>query len=162
MWEWAEQWIDKADAIAGLDDILDWRQSLKNYRFGGFPTYHESDPTDASFLDDLIALSRERGNWLGIGLEPPRSGKLDFVRRTLDRIPPDIHVHGWALREYQCLPKISSVDSTNWFRYAWTIMSEFPWLTYPEALEIMVKKYKREQIHKSDEDVAQLMIGWEE
>jgi len=60
---WAKG-IHWADAYAGLDDIGgDWRRSLKNYESGGFPTFHDTDPPE--LLDELIALSRERGCWLG-------------------------------------------------------------------------------------------------
>ena len=44
--DWCGQWQGHADAIAGLDDIAgNWKRSLKNYQqFGGFPTFHDSDP----------------------------------------------------------------------------------------------------------------------
>jgi hypothetical protein len=97
--DWSERWADRADAVAGLDDISgDWRKSLANYERVGFPTFHDTDPEE--LLPDLIDIARERRNWLGIGLLPPRAGREDFLRRTLDRIPDDIHIHGWALRAY--------------------------------------------------------------
>ena len=139
--EWAET-LPWCDAWAGLDDISgDWKRSLKNYEAGGFPTFHDTDPED--LLDDLIPLARENGGWLGIGLKPPRSGREAFLRRTLDRIPDDLHVHGWALGSFTHLARLDSVDSTCWWRDAMRYRQMIPWLTYGEALEIMVKKYQR-------------------
>ena len=143
--DWCQRWEGHVDAVAGLDDISgDWRRSLQNYeQFGGFPTMHDTDPD--SLLDDLIELARERGNWIGIGLLPPRHGKEDWIRRTCDRIPDDIHVHGWALRTYTDIRRLDSVDSTNWWRDAMKIRRDLPWLNFHEALEIIVKRYKRWQ-----------------
>lgn len=142
---WSEQWVGHADAIAGLDDIKgDWRRSLRNYeRYGGFPTFHESDPPE--LLDDLVPLARERGRWLGLGLLPPREGKETWVREACERIPADLHVHGWALRRYTHVRRLDSVDSTNWWRDAMKLrtMTELEHLTYGECLEIMVKRYQR-------------------
>ncbi len=144
--EWARQWAPHADAVAGLDDIRgDWRRSLRNYEAfpGGFPTFHESDPPE--LLDDLVAMARERGQWLGLGLLPPRGAKESFVRRTLARIPEGIHVHGWALRKYTHCRRIDSVDSTNWWRDAMQLRTvpQLAHLHYGECLEIVVKRYQR-------------------
>ena len=141
--EWAERWTGHADAIAGLDDIGgDWRRSLRNYERVGFPTFHYTDPPE--LLPELVAIARERGNWLGIGLVPgQRQGKEPWLRATLDRVPDGIHVHGWALRAYTHLRRLDSVDSTNWWRDAMQVSRDMPWLTYGEALEIIVKRYKR-------------------
>ena len=144
--DWCARWTGVAhvDAVAGLDDIAgDWRKSLRNYElYGGFPTFHESDPPE--LLGDLIPLARERGGgWLGVGLIPPRAGKWRFVRETLARVPDGIHVHVWAGGEYASHPKVSSVDSVNWFKDSWDIRNHLPWMTPAECLEIMVKKYQR-------------------
>lgn len=144
--DWAAGWVEHADAIAGLDDIAgDWRKSMRNYAAfpGGFPTYHESDPPE--LLDDLIALAKERNQWLGIGLIPPRTGKEKWVRATLDRIPECIHVHGWACREYTYCRRLDSVDSTNWWRDAMAVrmIPELRHLHFGECLEIIVKRYQR-------------------
>lgn len=140
--DFAARWEDRADAIAGLDDITgDWRRSLKNYEKVGFPTFHDTDPDE--LLPELISLARERGNWLGLGLLPPRHRRKDWLRRTLARIPEDIHIHGWALRAYTKFGRLDSVDSTNWWRDAMKIRQELPWLNYGESLEIVVKRYQR-------------------
>jgi hypothetical protein len=144
--EWASRWVGHADAIAGLDDISgDWRKSLANYeRFLlGFPTFHESDPPE--LLDDLVAMARARGSWLGLGLLPPREGKESWVRRTCDRIPEGIHVHGWAMRGFTKVRRLDSVDSTNWWRDAMKLRTipGLDHLTYGECLEIVVKRYVR-------------------
>lgn len=144
--DWATRWTDHADAIAALDDISgDWKRSLKNYeKFPiGFPTFHETDPPE--LLDELICMARERNRWLGVGLLPPRHGKETWMRKTLERIPSDIHVHGWACREYTHIRRLDSVDSTNWWRDAMKIRTELPWLHYGECLEIVIKRYKREK-----------------
>ena len=110
---------------------------------GGFPTYHETDPPE--LLDDLIPLARERGNWLGMGLLPPRGGKWGWVRATLDRIPEGIHVHVWAGGEYCGHPRVGSVDSTNWFRDAFAVKTNrlTDHLTPAECIECIVKRYQR-------------------
>jgi hypothetical protein len=142
--EWSQDWLGHADAVAGLDDIGgDWRRSLKNYEAvpWGFPTMHDSDP--AELLDELIPMARERGNWLGIGLVPPRHGKESWIRETLARVPEDIHVHGWACRAYTHVRRFDSVDSTNWFRDALKYKTQMPFLTPAECVEIVVKRYQR-------------------
>jgi hypothetical protein len=141
--DWCRRWDGHADAVAGLDDIRgDWRRSLGNYeRYGGFPTFHDSDPSE--LLGDLIPLARERGGWLGLGLVPPREGKEAWVRAACARVPDDLHVHGWAMRAYTHVRRLDSVDSTNWWRDGMAIRQQLPWLTYGEALEIIVKRYQR-------------------
>lgn len=146
--EWAQAWKSHADAIAGLDDISgDWRRSLSNYeKFSdGFPTFHESDPME--FLNDCISIAKERNQWLGIGLIPPRGGKEKLVRSILEKIPEGIHVHGWALRTYTHCRRIDSVDSTNWWRSAFHLKNDpkTKHLTYAECLEVVVKRYQRWQ-----------------
>lgn len=140
--EWAQS-IPWADNWAGLDDISgNYRRGLKNLDAGGFPTLHDSDPEE--ILPDLIDIARERGNWLGLGKMPPRSTDDGWVRRTLDRIPDDIHVHGWALGTHarRC-SRINSYDSTHWWRAAFTTRKNFPFLTYAECLEIHIKEQQR-------------------
>lgn len=147
--DWASQWVEHADAIAGLDAINgDWRRSLANYsQFpNGFPTYHETDPPE--FLDDVIAIAKQRKQWIGIGLLPATRGKRagwGWLRETLERIPASIHVHGWALRAYTKIRRIDSVDSTAWWRDAMKLRTirDLSHLTYGECLEIVVKRYER-------------------
>lgn len=143
--DWHQRWQGHADAIAGLDDISgDWRRSLRNYEaFGGFPTFHDSDPPE--LLTDLIPIARARGGWIGLGLVPPREGKERWVREACAKVPEDLHVHGWALRRYTHVRRLDSVDSTEWWRTAMAVRQDLPWLTYGEALEIVVKKYQRWQ-----------------
>lgn len=144
--DWAPRWIKHADAIAGLDDISgNWRKSLKNYERLeiGFPTYHETDPPQ--LLDELIAISKQRKQWLGIGMLPPRVGKENWIRTTLEKVPSDIHVHLWAGRAYTHIRRVDSVDSTNWWRDAFELKTQASTshLTYAECLEIIIKRYKR-------------------
>lgn len=144
--EWSKRWDGHADAVAGLDDISgNWRRSLENYlKFpGGFPTFHDSDPPE--LLNDLVTLAVERKQWLGLGLLPPRHGKERWVRDACDRIPDQLHVHGWAMRAYTHVRRLDSVDSTNWWRDAMQLrtVSDLSHLTYGECLEIVVKRYQR-------------------
>ncbi len=142
--EWAKQWGDQIEAFAGLDDISgDWKKSLRNYRHGGFPTFHDSDPPE--LLEDLLEISREQGrNWIGIGLVPPREGKREFIVKTLRRIPDEFHVHGWALRLYGEYRRFDSLDSTNWIRSAMQLRKALHWLTFGECLDIQIKRIVRE------------------
>lgn len=162
--DWQARWQGHADAIAGLDDIRgDWRRSLRNYElYGGFPTIHDTDPDE--LLDDLIQIARERGNWLGIGLKPPRQGKEKWIRRVCDRVPDDLHVHGWALREYTHVRRLDSTDSTNWWRDGMKLRT-FPdlgHLTYGECLEIVVKRYVRwQRVIRDPQQEADLFSGLE-
>ena len=123
--DWAARWEGHADAVAGLDDIAgDWRKSLRNYEAfpGGFPTYHETDPD--GFLDDLVAIAVDRGQWLGVGFLPATrraKGGEGWLRRSLDRVPESVHVHVWAGRAYTHCRRVDSVDSTNWWQDAMKI-----------------------------------------
>lgn len=143
--DWVAQ-FKHVDAVAGLDDIGgDWRKSLKAYEQGiGFPTIHDTDPDH--LIDELIPISRERGNWLGVGIcpNPTRTGREDWLRRTLERVPKDIHVHGFALRTYSHVTRMDSFDSTSWWRCAMRIRKEMgTWLTFAEALELSIKQIQR-------------------
>lgn len=157
--EWASRWIGRADAVAGLDDISgDWRRSMKNYEaFGGFPTIHDSDPPE--LLDDLIPLARERGGWIGLGLVPPRSGKERFVRSVCDRIPGDLHLHGWACREYAYVRRLDSADSTNWLKRSWQYKVAMPFLTPTECLQLVVKQYQRWRREAKDDEPEPSLFG---
>ena len=159
---WCARWLGKVDAVAGLDDIRgDWRRSLRNYEaFGGFPTFHDSDPPE--LLDDLIPIARERGGWIGLGLVPPRNGKESWVRDACSRVPDDLHVHGWALRLYTHVARLDSVDSTNWLRDAWQVKNALPYLTPAECVEIIVKRYRREnRLTRNPEPELPLFAGKE-
>lgn len=156
--EWAKRWEGHADAFAGLDDISgDWRRSMENYKHGGFPTYHDTDPTE--LLDELIPMARERGGWIGLGIKPPREGKERWLRDTCDRIPSDLHVHGWALRAYTKVRRLDSVDSTNWWRDAMMYRRDLPFLTYGECLGIVVKRYQRWDRKIIDDDQGGLFCS---
>ena len=154
--DWYQRFDGLCDAYAGIDDISgDWRQSWKNYQeFGGFPTIHDTDPPE--HLADLIALAADRGKWLGIGLQPPREGKEQFIRSVCEQVPDNYHIHGWALRAYTHINRLNSVDSTNWFRDAMDlrVLPLCRHLTYPETLEIIVKRYQRAH-RKLREPIAQ-------
>lgn len=146
--DWHARWDGHADAIAGLDDISgDWRRSLRNYDlYGGFPTFHETDPTE--LLPDLIPLARERGSWMGIGMLPStrqRHAGQEWLAETLRAIPEDVHVHLWAGRAYTRFRRLDSVDSTNWWRDAMKLKTfpDLEHLTYGECLAIVVKRYQR-------------------
>lgn len=147
--EWAQQWTGISDAIACLDDIEgDYRKTIRNCESMpdgiGFPTYHETDPPE--ILPDLIELARLHGGWLGLGSIPPRVNKQTWILDSCERIPDDIHVHGWALRAYLNTGCFDSVDSTNWFRDSWQVRKSLPWLTPGECVDIMVKRYQREAL----------------
>ena len=147
--DWADSFNACPDAVAGLDDIGgDWRQSMKNYtRFArGFPTYHDTDPPE--LLPELVAMSRERGRWLGLGVKPrhahdARVHARTWLMRTLIQIPPDIQVHGWALRKHLDLSRLDSVDSTSWFRKFSDWKNKYPWLTNFECVELSIKHIQR-------------------
>lgn len=145
--DWYQRWsaCEHLDAVAGLDDIRgDWRRSLRNYEsFGGFPTYHETDPPE--LLDDLLPIARERGGWIGVGLLPPRSGKWKWMRATLDRMPPELHVHCWACGEYLSHRRVDSVDSTNAWLDVFAMRQNrlTAHLTPAECLDVVVKRYRR-------------------
>jgi hypothetical protein len=143
--DWCARWegVEHVAAVAGLDDIRgDWRKSLKNYElFGGFPTFHETDPPE--LLDDLLPIARDRGGWLGVGLLPPRGGKWRWVKETLSRIPEGLHVHFWAGGEYCGHPRVDSCDSTNWLLDSFQYRKDLPFLTLAECVELVVKRYQR-------------------
>ena len=161
--EWSEQYHSAMVPVAGLDDISgDWRRSLKNYGEipWGFPTFHDTDPEE--LLDELVTMALERKTWIGLGLLPPRHGRDEWLRRTLDRIPDGLHVHLWAGREYTYLRRIDSVDSTNWFRDAMKLRAHgapLGWLTYGECIDIVVKRYQRAPL-KAETDAGDQGVLW--
>lgn len=117
--EWALGWLTRAQAVAGLDDLSgDWKRSLANYEAfpEGFPTYHITDPPE--LLADLVSLAQQRKQWLGLGMSGRQKqrerAKHTWLTETLERIPPGIHVHGWALGAYADHRRLDSIDSTRW------------------------------------------------
>jgi hypothetical protein len=144
--DWSQRWFGHADAIAGLDDIRgDYRRGLANLKEipWSFPTWHDTDPWE--LIPELVSIARERMTWIAIGLKPPREGKERIVREFCEQIPDDLHVHGWALRRYTHVRRLDSVDSTNWWRDAMKFRVEAaPWLTIPECLDVVMKRYERE------------------
>lgn len=143
--DWSQQWIGRATAVAGLDDIRgDYKRGIKNFEAieWTFPTWHDTDPLE--IIPELVAMAQERKTWIGIGLMPPRHGKEKLIRAALEMIPEGIHVHGWALRAYSYISRLDSVDSTNWWRDAMMLRKKLTWLHYGECLELIVKRYKRE------------------
>ena len=94
--DWSEQWRGIASAVACLDSIAgDWREGWRNMEAMpqglGFPTFHDSDPD--GLLPDLCEAAKERGGWLGIGMQPEaRHSRGTWLRETLERIPDGLHV----------------------------------------------------------------------
>lgn len=160
------EWVERfpwAKAWSGLDDIRgDWKRSLANYKHGGFPTYHDTDPPEI-LTSELIPMALERGGWIGIGMLPPRTGRDNWLERTLEQIPATIHIHGWAMRAYLHHSRIDSTDSTNWWRDSFLILKQCPWLTSGEAIEIIVKRYQRESriIPKEEPNQPELELSLE-
>lgn len=158
--EWAQR--IPCDAWAGLDSIDgDWKQSLENYKHGGFPTLHDTDPGSELFLDELIGIAREHCGWIGLGLKPPRTGKQTWVRDAIARIrsaAPDLWIHGWALTGYSSCG-FDSVDSTYWYRESHRILRDFnQYLITPgEALDIMVRKIQRQHRVVENDDQMPLL-----
>lgn len=139
---WADQWRGTADAIAALDDIRgNWRNGLARWleaREWTFPTYHEADEPEA--LDAILA---HDPSMIGLGGLPPRGRKTgDWLRETLPRIPASVRLHGWAMRGH-IEHRWHSVDSTNWWLDTRKVLDACAWLTPAEAVEIVIKRYKR-------------------
>lgn len=163
--DWSSQWIGIADAIAGLDNIKgDYKKGFKNYQTieWSFPTWHDTDPLE--ILPDLIAIAKERKTWIGIGLLPPRHNKEKKIREALEIIPENIHIHGWALREYAHIRRFDSMDSTHWWRDALSFRQSLPFLTYAECLELVIKKYNRtgRELKKKSEENQSTIFELEE
>ena len=150
--------IPWADGAACLDDISgDWKAGLANWdRYPWmFPVFHDSDPPEAldAILERLQDSSsgrfrRTSPQWIGLGMVPPRTNRR-WLAETLARLPAGLHVHGFALRGHSDLLIEScgsdcSADSVNWLLDARKIMNDMPWLTPPECVEIIVKRYQRE------------------
>lgn len=113
------------------------------HRYGGFPKVHLNAPDDV--LNDLIPLARANRNWIGLGglAAHPAGSQWDWVRKTIDRIPDDLHIHIWGGGAYCGHPDCDSVDSTNWVRDSWKYKNQLPFLTPAECVELVVKRYKR-------------------
>ena len=147
-----------ADGAACLDDIAgDWRLGLANWDAHPwmFPVYHDSDPLEAleAILERLQDPERGRfrplsPQWIGLGMIPPRTSR-QWLAETLARIPPGVHVHGFAMRGHgDVLVRLrgadSSADSVNWMLDARKVGRDLPWLTPVETVEIVAKRYERE------------------
>jgi hypothetical protein len=150
--------IPWADAAASLDSIKGkWREGLANWdRYPWmFPVYHDSDPPEA--LDAILERLQDRDvarfrpsspQWIGLGMTPPRTSRR-WLSETLVRLPPGLHVHGFALRGHADMITTErgadcSFDSINWWMDSRQVLADYPWLTPTECLEIVVKRYERE------------------
>jgi hypothetical protein len=147
-----------ADGAACLDSIKgDWREGLANWdRYPWqFPVYHDTDPPEA--LDAILERLQDSGRarfrdsspqWVGLGMTPPRNSRR-WLAETLARLPPALHVHGFAMRGHADLiteyrGADCSADSINWWLDSRKVAEAFPWLTPVECVEIIVKRYTRE------------------
>jgi hypothetical protein len=150
--------IPWADGAASLDSVAgDWRLGLANWdRFPWmFPAYHDTDPPEAldAILERLQDSSRARfrdasKQWIGLGMVPPRLNRR-WLAETLARLPPGLHVHGFAMRAHSDLLIAArgaecSADSINWILDSRKVAEVHPWLTPTECVEIVVKRYARE------------------
>ena len=161
---WSLRFKNIADQVACLDSVIgDTDETIANCEYmpegWGFPTFHESDPWDS--LPEMVELAYKHGGWIGLGLIPPRTGKDAWVRRAVTSIPEDLHIHGWACREYLYLPQIKSADSTNWFLDAMAVNKKLPWLNYGECLEIIIKRYQRESKMLEEPNDDETLFGLE-
>lgn len=165
--------IPWADAAAGLDDVAgDWRKGLANWdRYPWmFPTYHDSDPPEAldAILERLQDKTRARFReaslqWIGLGMVPPRLNRR-WLAETLARLPPGLHVHGFATRAHADLiiearGAECSADSINWILDSRKVAEVHPWLTPTECVEIVVKRYQREHKIQAKAERATAQIG---
>lgn len=148
--------VPHVDACACLDDIRgDWRRGLRNWESmpWTFPVFHDSDPPEAleAILERVFDDGRPR--WIGLGMVPPRRSAdwLDQTLSTLEKRAPGLHVHGFALRGHldrllKHRGRSVSVDSVNWILDVRKILDSplTRHLTPAEALDIIVKRYRRD------------------
>jgi hypothetical protein len=140
------------DWCASFDDITGGAEgNLRNWercRAANIPrlmpVFHQGEPWD--LLSEYCAKSQ----FVGLGFQRPIRDDVAWLDACFSRIPSSVWVHGFAMTSYLRWP-FSSVDSKTWLHELLDLMktsgqgrSALRYLTQPEMLQIVIKKYHRE------------------
>lgn len=143
------------DFVTHYDDIEGGadgnRRNWLQCRDAGVPNlmavFHQGEPW--SLLEEYCAA----GNFIGLGMQRPFKDVEAFLDAAFERIPDTKWVHIFAGTNYLNYPA-SSADSTTWLSEVLALAktskqgrSALKYLTVPELLDIVKKKYDREWRH---------------
>lgn len=108
------------------------------------PVFHQGEPW--SLLEEYCAASP----YVGLGFQRPIKDDAAWLDGCFARIPERAWVHGFAMTSYLRWP-FRSVDSKTWLHELLDLMQTsgqgrkaLRFLTQPEMLQIVLKKYQRE------------------
>jgi len=154
--EFVEEHGEFYDAVASLDDILDWRRSMENWvemeDLDVFPVYHEGEPID--LLRAYAEEQTKKCGWIGIGAQRPilPSRCVAWLKSLRDVVGdfPDVHFHGFGLVMYASALPFESADSTSWFRMIskMRLASFMDHLTSRELMDIIMARLERAPLRR--------------
>lgn len=139
-------WCASFDDITGGVDgnIRNWRRCMDAGIERLMPVFHQGEPF--SLLEEYCATSA----FVGLGFQRPIKDDVAWLDACFARIPSRVWVHGFAMTAYLRWP-FRSVDSKTWLHEVLALMqtsgqghSALRFLTQPEMLQIVLKKYQRE------------------
>lgn len=140
------------DWCASFDDITggadgnrrNWERCMAAGIPRLMPVFHQGEPW--SLLEEYCSAS----NFVGLGFQRPIQDDVTWLDACFSRIPSHVWVHGFAMTSYLRWP-FRSVDSKTWLHEVLALMqtsgqgrSALRFLTQPEMLQIVLKKYQRE------------------
>lgn len=143
------------DFVTHYDDIEGGpdgnRRSWLQCRDAGIPNlmavFHQGEPW--SLLEEYCSA----GQFVGLGMQRPFKNEASFLDGAFSRIPEGKWVHIFAGTNYLRWPA-TSADSTTWLSEVLALMktsgqgrTALRFLTQPEMLDIVKKKYQREWRH---------------
>jgi hypothetical protein len=138
-------WCASFDDITGgaEGNVRNWERCRAAGIHNLMPVFHQGEPWE--LLEEYC-----RGPFVGLGLQRPIQAEVAWLDSCFSRIPSSVWVHGFAMTSYLRWP-FRSVDSKTWMHELLDLMktsgqgrSALRFLSQPEMLQIVLKKYQRE------------------
>lgn len=120
-------------------------QRMRDAGLDPMPVFHQGEPW--SVLEEMATCGH-----VGLGFQRPIKCAEEFLDECFSRIPSHVFVHGFAManERYVGVYPFGSVDSATWWHELNALSAlkgqgsdVLQYLTQPELLALVVKKYER-------------------
>lgn len=128
-----------------VDEGLRNLQRMRDAGLNPLPVFHQGEPW--SVLTDLASCGH-----VGLGFQRPIKCAEEFLDGCFARLPSNVFVHGFAManEKYVGVYPFASVDTATWVFELNAMLAlsgqgsdVLRYITQPELLELIVKKYQR-------------------
>lgn len=137
--------VISGDVSARVDEGLRNLQRMRDAGLDPMPVFHQGEPW--SVLTDLASCGH-----IGLGFQRPIKCAEEFLDECFSRIPAGVYVHGFAManEKYSGVYPFAAVDTATWVHELKALSAlsgqgsdVLQYLTQPELLGLVVKKYQR-------------------